>query len=127
MGKGWAPGQHSLLVFSSCAFGSPTPNIWSFFLFLHNWSSTGVVGMLSAVGSWAGALFHSEVLEKPQAAGQWVAGPLHPCSCPYLALCFVLSGPRLHLWQEESTNPTKVSPCSSGIGTLSPQGMGGEA
>lgn len=82
--------------------------------------------MLCAVGSPAGALFHSAALEKPEAAA-WAGGwAFASCSCPCLALCFVLSGPRLHPWQMESTNPTKVSPPGSWVGYLSPQGMGGE-
>lgn len=65
-----------------------------------------------------------------------MAGSVHPCfcPCPFFVLCFVFSGPRLHPWQKESRNLTKVSPpphahpCTRmGGGPLIPQGMGGKA
>lgn len=101
------------------------------------WSSAGVVGVLYAMQSPRGALFHSEALETPVlravGCGLWAgrtvqAGPLHPyplpCSC--LILCFVLSGPRLHPWQKESTNPMKVSPQVYGWGPCPPRGWMGK-
>lgn len=38
--------------------------------------------------------------------------------------CFVLSGPRLHLWQKESRKPNKVSPPGSRMGPLNSPRVG---
>lgn len=63
-----------------------------------------------------------------------MAGSVHPCfcPCPFFVLCFVFSGPRLHPWQKESRNLTKVSPPQrpplhmDGGGSLDPPGDGWE-
>lgn len=112
--KGQGPGEHSILVFFSCVFEFPPPHIGLVFLFLQNWSSAGVVGMLCAAGSRAGVPLGS----LGEARGCWLCAwpglciPAHACAL----LCFVLSGPRLRPWQMESTNPTKVSSPGSCMG-----------
>lgn len=119
--------QHSgifLLCFQFSALPH-APHSGSFFLFCPNWNSQGTVGMLSALGSRAGALFFSEASEKLEAAGQacgWASPSLLmpvPCSlfCPQWSQAAPMAEGEHKPHEGESLWPLE--------GYLSPQGRGG--
>ena len=161
VGEGQGPKQHCFLVVSSCVL-SPAHPRYLLSHYLPRLQRSPPVsaqslpsptseleqlrdGLLCAVGSpWrCPAQFRSPGEVRgcrlggvPGGGRGRLAGPVYPCPCPcpFFALCFVLSGPRLHPWQKEGRNPTKVSapptpaptPAAYGWGSLIPQGMGGK-
>ena len=89
MGEGQGPGQHSILVFSSCVLSPPSPNIWSVFTFL-GFRTGAVQGWCFVL--WrapGGALLHSEAAEKPEASG-W-EGFKEGAGVGWLGLCIPAS------------------------------------